>query len=111
MTRRGAQAPVSVQSPCAARRRVPVVKRESGKLFDPANEESVIADHQCTGPRLYKTCEYGIEVAFAGCVQDAEPQSQGAGRHLQHLREGIGVGIRRVDKQGDDGRGGDQFVH
>jgi len=59
------------------------VECQCGKLFAPANEVCIGADHERAGSHLGQGCEYRIEVVFGTGMQDMELKPEGAGRRLQ----------------------------
>ena len=74
------------------------------------SEERIGADYESTCSQFGQTCENRIELAFRARAEHLELQPEGAGRSLRVARYGLGIGIGRVDEQGDDPRRGHQLV-
>ena len=88
-----------------------MAERERGKLFTPAREICIGADHEPARPQLDQLCEDSIEVTFGAGIQDMEFQPEGTSRRLHLLCVGFGKsGIGWVDEQGYDASRRDQLV-
>jgi hypothetical protein len=71
-------------------------------LLAPAREERIAADEECTCAHLGHSRKDRIEVAFGAGAQRMQLQSKLGGGFLQVSRLRLGIGIGRVDKQGND---------
>src|SRR5216683_8325753 len=84
---------------------------QRAEQFAPAIEEWITADHEPACSQSDHICKNRIEVAVGAGMQDMELQSEGARRHLQVSRYGVGTSaIGRVDQYGEVRRCGDQLM-
>src|SRR4029078_9318233 len=85
--------------------------RPLAKLFAPAIEEWLTADHKPACSQLDQACKERIKVTLGAGMQDMELQSEGVRRRLQFFRCGLGTsGIGRIDERGNHGHRGDQLM-
>src|SRR5262249_35613669 len=59
-----------------------VAESQVDKLFAPANEEWIVADHEPNGAELDQPCKDNVEIAFATRMQDMELKTQSASCRL-----------------------------
>src|SRR5262249_59184427 len=63
-----------------------VAERQRGELITAAVEEGIIGNYERVCSELEQSSEGCIDVAFGGCVQDTDSQTQRAGRRLLNCR-------------------------
>jgi hypothetical protein len=74
------------------------------KLFAPAIEEWLTADHKPACSQLDQACKDRIKVTLGAGMQDMELQSEDVRCRLQFFRCGLGTsGIGRIDERGNHG--------
>ena len=87
-----------------------MARRQRHDLLTPISQKYIVANKECVGPLLNKGRKRGLDSTFVACTKDTQILSDGSSCRQDVSSLAVGIGIGRIQKNGDNGGLGNQFA-